>query len=113
MPKLSSYTFYQYYWLLFVSYWLLVLAYIVLYRISPLHPLAKFPGPFFYRITKFNNARLVSRGFYHFARRRLFEKVEINDSFVNLLQRISKAQKIMTWTRPQRDLPSVSKSRNT
>ena len=36
-------------------------------------------------------------------------RVEINESFVNLLQRISKAQKIMTWTRPQRDLPSVSK----
>lgn len=35
------------------SYWLLIILYTILYRLSPFHPLAKYPGPLLARVSKF------------------------------------------------------------
>ncbi|KAJ3537482.1 hypothetical protein NMY22_g5572 [Coprinellus aureogranulatus] len=38
---------------------------ITIYRVSPLHPLAKYPGPLMWRITKFSAAWYGGQGTYH------------------------------------------------
>lgn len=48
-----------------LSHWFLVLFYTVAYRISPFHPLARFPGPFLCKISKFWIARVTSQGNAH------------------------------------------------
>ncbi|EKM54289.1 uncharacterized protein PHACADRAFT_196722 [Phanerochaete carnosa HHB-10118-sp] len=45
-----------------VSYWCLILAFTALYRLSPIHPLAKYPGPTFGKLSKIYVAYLVARG---------------------------------------------------
>lgn len=37
----------------------------VLYRLSPLHPLAKFPGPTLYKISSLRYAQVVASGWRH------------------------------------------------
>jgi hypothetical protein len=44
------------------SYWGLLLTFTALYRLSPFHPLAKYPGPTLAKVTKFYYLYLSARG---------------------------------------------------
>ncbi|KAJ3521837.1 hypothetical protein NMY22_g12148 [Coprinellus aureogranulatus] len=46
---------------------------ITLYRISPLHPLARYPGPLLWRITKFSAAWYGGHGTYHIKLKQLHD----------------------------------------
>ena len=46
----------------YAVYWALILLFTVLYRISPFHPLAKYPGPLGCRVSKIWFAYLTVRG---------------------------------------------------
>lgn len=45
----------------YTAYWTLILIFTVLYRISPFHPLAKYPGPLGCRVSKIWFAYLTAR----------------------------------------------------
>jgi hypothetical protein len=60
--------------LTFFAYWLLLLLFTVVYRISPFHPLAKFPGPFLNKISKISMVRKMARGDLHRYHQGLFQK---------------------------------------
>ncbi|KAL5476717.1 hypothetical protein ACEPAI_2903 [Sanghuangporus weigelae] len=47
---------------------------IVSYRLSPLHPLATYPGPLLAKITKFWGASMTTKGKYHVCLKNLHEK---------------------------------------
>ncbi|KAF6749615.1 high nitrogen upregulated cytochrome P450 monooxygenase 2 [Ephemerocybe angulata] len=47
---------------------------IILYRLSPLHPLAKYPGPPLWRITKFSAAWYGAQGRYHIKLKALHDR---------------------------------------
>jgi hypothetical protein len=49
----------------FLSYLFLLTFFTITYRISPFHPLAKFPGPFISRISKFWIFHVMQRGDLH------------------------------------------------
>ncbi|KAI0042241.1 high nitrogen upregulated cytochrome P450 monooxygenase 2 [Auriscalpium vulgare] len=51
--------------LAFASLNALILLYTVAYRLSPLHPLAKFPGPAHARVSKWWSAYVCARGYQH------------------------------------------------
>lgn len=51
---------------------------IVLYRISPFHPLAKYPGPFWAKVSKLWGMYAMSTGKYHEILRRLHEEYGVN-----------------------------------
>ena len=59
---------------------------IVLYRLSPWHPLAKYPGPFLAKISKFWGAFVMAAGKNHLVTKKLHEKygpyVRIGEHFV-------------------------------
>ena len=44
------------------AYWGLILAFTALYRLSPFHPLAKYPGPTLGKLSKFYWSYLAARG---------------------------------------------------
>ena len=44
------------------AYWSLILSFTVAYRLSPLHPLAKYPGPLLCKISKGWLAYVVAKG---------------------------------------------------
>ena len=46
----------------YTAYWASILAFTVLYRISPFHPLAKYPGPLGCRVSKIWFAYVTARG---------------------------------------------------
>lgn len=50
---------------IFPLYWGLTLVYIVVYRLSPFHPLAKYPGPLRCKISKGWMAYVAARGDMH------------------------------------------------
>lgn len=65
----------------FVSYCIFyttLLSSIVLYRISPFHPLAKYPGPLWAKVTKLWGAYAMLTGKNHETLRRLHEKHGMN-----------------------------------
>ena len=45
-----------------LSYWGLILAFTAIYRLSPFHPLAKYPGPILAKLSKIYWAYLNARG---------------------------------------------------
>ena len=47
---------------------------IVIYRISPFHPLADYPGPFLAKISKFYGVYMMSTGKNHILHKKLHEK---------------------------------------
>lgn len=49
----------------FSAYWALIVLYTIAYRLSPLHPLAKYPGPILCRVSKLWVAYVASTGKYH------------------------------------------------
>ena len=49
----------------FLLFYLSILLWILLYRVSPWHPLAKYPGPFFAKATQLYLAYLTSKGKSH------------------------------------------------
>lgn len=58
----------------FVTFWTSLLTSIAIYRLSPWHPLAKYPGPILGRLSKFHLAYLSSKGKQHIYYRELHEK---------------------------------------
>lgn len=55
-------------------FWTALIVSIVAYRISPFHPLARFPGPFLERISMFRMAAVSTTGRRHIYIRRLHER---------------------------------------
>ncbi|KAI0785593.1 cytochrome P450 [Abortiporus biennis] len=45
----------------FASYWSLIVAFVCAYRLSPLHPLAKYPGPIMCKLTKLGHVYLYTQ----------------------------------------------------
>ena len=68
------------------SYYLLLLIYPMVYRTSPFHPLAKYPGPFPAKVSKLWTAYVVSRGKAHLYFNMLHERygdiVRVGESLV-------------------------------
>ena len=56
------------------AYVSLLLGYTVIYRVSPFHPLARYPGPFFAKISKIFMVRVVTKGHAHQYYRKLHQK---------------------------------------
>jgi hypothetical protein len=57
-----------------VSYWFLLLTFIVVYRLSPFHPLSNIPGPLIYKITKLRVAYSIAKGNRHILHHQLHLK---------------------------------------
>ena len=58
----------------FIAYLTSLVAWTVLYRISPIHPLAQYPGPFWCKTSKLWWGLLVMRGYSHYRLRALHEQ---------------------------------------
>ncbi|PPQ63371.1 hypothetical protein CVT24_005636, partial [Panaeolus cyanescens] len=58
----------------FGLFWMTIIACVTVYRTSPWHPLAKYPGPFVCKLTKFHLAFLSLTGGQHRYYRQLHEK---------------------------------------
>lgn len=58
----------------FTGYWALLSLFTILYRVSPFHPLAQYPGPLLNKITKFRNLQIMRRGDLHRHHRALFQQ---------------------------------------
>ena len=54
----------------YATYWGTILGLMTAYRLSPFHPLAKFPGPFFAKLSKLYMSYVVTQGAAHEAVRR-------------------------------------------
>ncbi|KAF9643937.1 cytochrome P450 [Thelephora ganbajun] len=50
---------------IFASYLSLLLGYTIIYRVSPFHPLARYPGPFLARVSKLFMVIVVTKGHAH------------------------------------------------
>ena len=57
-----------------VTFWAVLSLSITLYRISPIHPLYRYPGPFLGRITKWYHVWHVSKGSQHLYIQALHDK---------------------------------------
>jgi hypothetical protein len=55
-------------------YWLSLSASVVAYRLSPFHPLAKYPGPILCRVSRFWATRVSLSGDQHLVSHQLFEQ---------------------------------------
>ena len=55
------------------TFWMSLLASICVYRLSPWHPLAKYPGPILCKLSKFRLAYLCARGKQHVVYQTLHE----------------------------------------
>lgn len=56
------------------GYWTLILLFTILYRVSPIHPLANYSGPFLNKISKLRNVQVAIRGDLHRYYRTLFQQ---------------------------------------
>jgi len=59
---------------IYAAYLSLLLGYTIVYRVSPFHPLARYPGPFLARVSKLFMVGVVINGHAHQYCRRLHEK---------------------------------------
>ena len=57
-----------------LSYWCLILAFTAIYRLSPFHPLAKYPGPTLAKLSKIYWAYVNARGDPYLVARRWHDK---------------------------------------
>lgn len=57
-----------------LSYWALILAFTATYRLSPFHPLAKYPGPTLAKLSKLYWTYLTARGHLFRDAKRLHEE---------------------------------------
>lgn len=60
--------------LAFTTFYSALLGSIVLYRISPFHPLAGYPGPILAKVTKLYAVRVMSTGKNHLYHKELHER---------------------------------------
>ena len=58
----------------FALYYITLAASIICYRLSPFHPLAKYPGPLPAKVSKLWHVWIVARGEQHVYLRRMHEK---------------------------------------
>jgi hypothetical protein len=58
----------------FASYYTLILLYVVIYRLSPFHPLAKYPGPIPNKLSKLWMSYITSTGQHYRYYRKLHEQ---------------------------------------
>ena len=58
----------------FMIYYATLFSSIIIYRISPFHPLSKYPGPFLAKITKLHGIRVMKTGKNHIYHKKLHEK---------------------------------------
>lgn len=61
---------------------------ITLYRLAPFHPLAKYPGPFWAKVSKLWGMYAMSTGKYHETLRRLHDEYGLNVRIGEFLNRI-------------------------
>jgi hypothetical protein len=57
----------------FLSYWSFLVIFTVVYRISPFHPLARYPGPRLARVTKWYSVYKIIQGKQHLHYKRLHD----------------------------------------
>lgn len=67
-------SFFRALWVSIFVFYAALASSIVLYRISPWHPLAEYPGPFFAKISKFYGFYMMSTGKNHILHKKLHEK---------------------------------------
>lgn len=58
----------------FTSHYALILLYVALYRLSPFHPLAQYPGPIKNKLSKFTSSYIAAKGKQHVYVRKLHER---------------------------------------
>lgn len=69
----------------YTTYYTVLFLSIIVYRISPFHPLASYPGPFIDKISKFRAVWITSSGKQHVYFKKMHEKygpyVRVGESF--------------------------------
>jgi hypothetical protein len=67
-----------------LSYWILLALFVVAYRLSPFHPLAKYPGPLLSKISKLESMRIARKGglnrHYHKLHQQYGDLVRVGES---------------------------------
>lgn len=75
----------------FVSYYFLLLFYTVAYRLSPLHPLAAYPGPVYARVSKWWSSYICADGKQHIYYKTLHDRfgdvVRVGESCCTVLRK--------------------------
>ena len=72
--NISSYNTYSTCVFSFGLYYLTLISSIIIYRLSPWHPLAKYPGPLLAKLTKLWGVYQTAQGTYHLKTKELHER---------------------------------------
>lgn len=71
----------------FCAYQFLILTFTAIYRVSAIHPLAKYPGPLLSKLSKFRTVQLVSKGalhhYYYELHRQHGDVVRVGTHYIN------------------------------
>lgn len=59
---------------IFSAYWAFIIIYTIAYRLSPFHPLAKYPGPLLCKVSKLWVSHIASTGKYHLYAKELHDQ---------------------------------------